>query len=603
MKKKTLQKAMAAVLTAAMMVSAAGCGSNGSSSSGDGPDGGTGTAAQDTGSDESGASAGETVTLTIWNTEVMAPGIQDNDVARVIGEKLGIKMDIIQGDSQKFSVLLAGGDLPDIIYTNPAQQGVETGALISSGQLLELDELIEQKGENIKKNFPSRLDYSRKYLSNGEDKTYFIPVLCYERDEQNPDISYSIENVGIMTRWDLYEAIGYPEIKTTDDYLDVLLQMQEYARENDLCEGKQIYAISGWSDWGLWPWWLANVREMGYLDLANNCVLDIRTKEVDVNYHTDAFWDSLKFYNKAYNMGILDPEAFTMKNDQFWDKCNNGQVLMSYASWQSENINKSLVANGHPEWGFEKIPYDGLPYISGIVSGDAPLGYGVEYATAITKNCKNPEKAMELIDFCNSEEGARLLFSGVEGVHWEQKDGAAVPTDFYTQLIKEDANYTTTTGITLYNKLSGLQEIQVLSDNAPANVLKSNEQKAVNLLDIDKAYCEYYSKERGKEFLYPGMVLNDMWENGEVDTWTDYTMFTSLVQSPSENTLNILSQCDQYMNVQGVKAIMAKDDAEFEQIRQEAMEELDNKGFEEARQELIELYETAKGEADTFELK
>lgn len=247
---------MAAVLTTAMAISLVGCGNDGADASVGGQES-KAEQGQDGSSDESASSDRETVTLTIWNTEVMTPGIQDNDVSRVIEEKLGIKMDIVQGDSQKFSVLLAGGDLPDIIYTNPAQQGVETGALITSGQLLELDDLIEQKGENIKKNFPSRLDYSKKYLSNGEDRTYFIPILCYERDEQNPDISYSIENVGIMTRWDLYEAVGYPEIKTTDDYLDVLLQMQDYARENDLCEGKQIYAISGWSDWGLWPWWLA----------------------------------------------------------------------------------------------------------------------------------------------------------------------------------------------------------------------------------------------------------------------------------------------------------------------------------------------------------
>ena len=29
-----------------------------------------------------------TVTLTIWNNEVMAPGLQDNDVAKVIEERL-----------------------------------------------------------------------------------------------------------------------------------------------------------------------------------------------------------------------------------------------------------------------------------------------------------------------------------------------------------------------------------------------------------------------------------------------------------------------------------------------------------------------------------
>ena len=75
-------------------------------------------------------------------------------------------------------------------------------------------------------------------------------MLEYNKDEENPDISYTIENVGLMTRWDVYAAVGYPELETTDDYLNALSQMQDYARENDLAEGKQIYAISGWSDWG-----------------------------------------------------------------------------------------------------------------------------------------------------------------------------------------------------------------------------------------------------------------------------------------------------------------------------------------------------------------
>ena len=75
---------------------------------------------------------------------------------------------------------------------------------------------------------------------------------------------------------------------------------------------------------------------MGYLDLANGAIVNRETLEVDVNYNTEAFWDSLKFYNKAYNMGLLDPEAFTMKNDQFWEKCQNGQVLMAHASWQTD---------------------------------------------------------------------------------------------------------------------------------------------------------------------------------------------------------------------------------------------------------------------------
>lgn len=589
MKNRYFKKVLAGALAAGMVVSMAGCGDSGAS----------GTARTDDAKTTDGKSE-EPVTLTVWNTEVLTPGVQDNAVAKVFEEKLGVKLDIIQGDSQKFSVLMAGGDLPDIIYSNYAQQGVDYASLISSGQLLALDDLIDQYGENIKKNGAERLEYSKKFASNGEDKTYFIPILSYTKDEENPDISYSIENVGLMTRWDVYKAIGCPEIETTDDYLNVLKEMQEYANENDLAEGKSIYAISGWSDWGLWPWWLANVREMGYLDLSNGAIVNRETGEVDLNYHTDAFWDSLKFYNKAYNMGILDPEAFTMKNDQFWEKCQNGQVLMAYASWQTESMNKTLAASGHPDWGFEKLPYDGYPYISGITTTDAPIGQGIEYATAITKNCKNPEKAMQFIDFCNSEEGERLIYSGVEGEHWEMKDGKAVPTEKMRDLIKNDTNYTTTTGVTLYNKLSGVRDAQVLSDGSSANVFKSNEEKASDIQEIDKDYCEYYHEQLGGDYLFPGMVLNELKEQGKVQDQSKYLLFTNLAQSPSEETLNIISQCDQYMSVQGVKAIMAKDDAEFDSIREETMTGLDAMNFEQARDEVVGLYEQAKKDAKEF---
>ena len=509
-------------------------------------------------------------------------------------------MDIISGDSQKFSVLLAGGDLPDIVYSNYAQQGVDSASLISSGQLIPLDDLIEEYGPNIKANFPVRLEFSKKYASNGQDKIYYIPVLCYEEDPEHPDISYTIENVGLEVRWDVYRAIGCPEIETTDEFLEVLKEMQDYARENDLADGKQIYAISGWSDWGLWPWWLANARELGWLDLNNNVIVNRETLETDIIYNTDAFWDSLAFYNKAYNMGLVDPEAFTMKNDQFWEKCHNGQVLMTYASWQSENMNKTLVANGHADWGFEKLPHDGYPFISGVNSTNAPLGQGIEYATAITTSCEYPEKAMELIDFCNSEEGARLLYSGEEGVHWQYEDGKVVPTEEMKEKIKTDSSYTTSTGVTLYNKLSGMRDIQVMSDGAPANIFLSNEEKANNMLDIDKDYCEYYSEKLGGEYLYPGMVLNDLKEKGELASQSEYLLFTSLVQNPSDETLNIIDQCNQYMNVQGVKAIMAADEDEFAAVREEAMEQLDAMNLPQATEEMKQLYDEAKAAAEEF---
>lgn len=105
--------------------------------------------------------------------------------------------------------------------------------------------------------------------------------------------------------------------------------MQDYARENDMANGLDIYAISGWCDWGIWLWYLANVREDGLLNMEDSSFYDEKTDKIVPMYLADEFWDSIEFYREAYNMGIIDPKAFTMNNDMFWGKCNNGQCLMA----------------------------------------------------------------------------------------------------------------------------------------------------------------------------------------------------------------------------------------------------------------------------------
>lgn len=544
----------------------------------------------------------ETVTLTIWNTEVLTPGIQTTEVAKVIEEKLGIKMDIIQGDAQKFSLLTAGGDLPDIIYTNPAQQNVTAQQLLNSGSVIALDDLLEEYGQNVVTNFPERLNYSRESMSNGDGKVYFIPVLAYEEDAEHPNISYTIDSLGLMTRWDVYKAIGCPEIETTDDYLNALKEMQDYANENDLCSGAQIWAISGWSDWGIWPWYVANLPEMGYVGIQYG-IMNVETEEVERLYTSDAFWECLKFYNKAYNMGILDPDAFTMKNDQFWEKCQNGQVLMAYASWQTDYINMHLEANVNADWGYEKLPSDGYKYVYGITTADAPIGSGSDYATAITTNCEHPEKAMQLIDFLNSEEGARLLYSGVEGVHWTNEDGVVQPTEEYLANCKADNNYANTVGVNIYNKLCGFKNIAVLSDGYPADLAKSAEQISTDIRAIDEDYCAYYSEQDGADYSYPGEVLYGKLQNGEIETYTNGVLLTSFAPTPTEETSQIVAQCDQYVNVQAVEAIMSASDEEFEEIKAETLEGLTNKGYDDIVDELNDIYAQARATAEKFNIE
>ena len=92
--KNKLRKITALLLAGAMCMSAGACGKSEEKTS----TGSTSASSQE--------SSDEPVTLTIWNTEVLTPGIQTNEVAKEIEKKLGIKMEIVQGDAQKFSILV-----------------------------------------------------------------------------------------------------------------------------------------------------------------------------------------------------------------------------------------------------------------------------------------------------------------------------------------------------------------------------------------------------------------------------------------------------------------------------------------------------------------
>ena len=128
-------------------------------------------------------------------------------------------------------------------------------------------------------------------------------------------------------------------------------------------------------------------------------------------------WKALSFYNKAYRMGIMDPEAFTMKNSQYDDKIKNGEVLVCNYNWTQPD--KNICGEDAAMY---MIPGT-FPYAMQIYPYANPLGYQAANALVISANCEYPERAMELIEFMTSDEGARLVRTGVPGEDWDVVDG------------------------------------------------------------------------------------------------------------------------------------------------------------------------------------
>lgn len=579
-------KCLAVITSIVLIAGLAGCGSTPSNTT-------TGTQAT-TAEQATPAPA----TISIWFPTITAAGIQDNPISREITKATGVTMNLITGDSAKFKTLMATGDLPDIICANFASQNVVASSIVNSGALLPLDSIIDKAAPDIIKNYSAALDYSKKFLSNNENKLYFIPSQVYNANPDNPDISKLGSSCGYMVKWDIYAKAGYPQITTQDDFLNVLQNMQKIAPAVD---GKKVYAFSGWSDWGIWPWYIPYIYDMGSHDVPNGLIInDVNGTASNMYDDNSLVWDSLKFYNKAYKMGLIDPDAFTMKYSDYINKLNAGQMLTTYGSWMASTANTTLAAAGHPDQGYETINA-GFPLKQGIYTKDTPLGTGIDWSWAITKNCKNPDSALALLNYTYSDTGARLIFSGIKGTDWDENNGHAYTVDY------PDQDYAAKEGL-IYYQLAGCSGSQILGDGFPASVANGNDVKAGNIYNpvqkphvktVDDDFCSYY----GTDYKFPGQVWADMVKNNKISTTTKFWPFSVLIGSPSDNDVSTQAKVDQYMQVQVTKMIMAKSDAEFNTLVAQSKAGIKSLGYDTVAANMTALINKAQDDAKTLSIK
>jgi len=421
---------------------------------------------------------------------------ENTDVYNEIVKQTGVTMDIELFDEQKFQVELAGGDLPDIIQVKHVNT-TYLQQLIDGGNIIPLDDLVQSNGPAILSPvYEKSVNYSKTFWSNNTGKLYLVPV-------QIGSTGWGFDQgMGFVTRWDYYKELGYPQIKNMDDMVNVLADM--VAKHPKTADGKKVYGVSIWNDWGTW-----GLGSLGFV--TGNGTYNVNTGKLANNY-TDPtssnLWDTAYFMYKAQQKGILDPDAFTAKYDDIVAKATQGTLLYSTATWPFSNVNAELLKEG-PDKGFVTIPLDwGFSWVSGTtVAGWGDRGY------AITKNCKDPARAMDLINFLVSEQGSRLIQSGVQGVHWDMVDGKPQMKPELVQLRTEGGDAWKKTGINMAANQQGLTNNTVVSsDGGLVNLFNTTEafaaqaQASTLFKDYDEHYGATYPAEAYKKFADAGQV-------------------------------------------------------------------------------------------------
>lgn len=545
-------------------------------------------------SEASGIADKSPVTLTIGFQTADAPigeGVHnDYKILKELTDKTGITLSYVIYDDSKFKVLSAGGDLPDIMEMIGSDSSVLKN-LISSGTLKELDGLLDQYGQNIKNNIPTAIEWAKQVYGN--EKTYLLPIACTKADKSVPQKNGF---VGFAARYDLYKAIGSPEINGEDGYLNVLKQMQDYQRQKS--GDNTVYALSAWTDSGLWPYMISYPFSHGYYNLSNNQLLNRETGEVESEFlnETGIFWKGVKFFNKAYRLGVFDPEGFTMKNAQYVDKISNGKVLVAAAPFWQPNVSTC------GENAINALLPGAFPVLPDIYSVDLPVGYGIPGARAVNANCKYPERAMQLLNYLDSEEGARLVTNGVKGSEWDVVSGVPQYIGGYLEALKNGTqrDYDKNNKIGIFE--TGLYGFMVsgssvkTEDGYPIDLKKAKEFISVNATPAEKAFAQSIDS----SLTFPGQVYDKWVKEGKEKTYTTYPLAGLLISPGSDKTAQAESQAASYFMDNVAKVIMAKDDAAFDSVKAEMIKQFKAMGLEACDAEVQKNYESAKELAKTF---
>lgn len=522
----------------------------------------------------SNSSGGETVngkkpiTLTISTDQLFssgAPGVQSNPVADEIKNKLGVTMDIISSDPEKINVMLAGGDLPDIMIVPPEQ-----GRAAMNGKLaMPLKELLHKSGPDILKH-QSALDVINKRLGNTDGEYYFIPYNIVP--DAKKYVNYS-PWIGWYTRWDYYKEQGYPELKSYDDMIPMIADELKKHPKTD--EGKKVYGLSGWTDWGLWTYHVPFIYAEGWTENTKNTV----TKPDGTYVHRFAadgpLWRGVEFYNKAYRAGILDTDTFTQKYSDYQAKLKAGQLLMLHMGWELDAANAYFKAKGQDDKGF----------VAQVVDGATSQAYALQSVVGendpwiiITKSCKDPERAMEFLNYFRTYEGARLLIDGVQGQHWDLQDGKPEFKDDVIKAMTTDTNFAAKTGIGLYGKLSGLGGSAIdPQDGGYVDLKLTPKFIATKLTPLDKEYSEHYGG------AFPGDAWDKLVQAGKAKSLSpSYIPAMPALQPQGDDELaKKESNIEQILIREIPKAIMTDSDEDFQKQKDRIMDLVNKAGFPE----------------------
>ena len=505
----------------------------------------------------------EVTTFTWFSADPIATWNDMNDeVGQEIIKRTGVKLEAeFAMDENRIALMVASNEYPDLI----SPKG-DASKLVDAGALIDLRPLIEEHGPNLKKVYGEYLNRLR--WSKDDEAIYILPSLNAV-GHQYTDIggSFHIQHAAV-------KEAGYPQIRTVQDFENVIRQ---YVEKHPTIDGQPTIGITFLADgWRI----LIGVTNPAFITTGapddGEFYIDPETYEVTYHYRRPPEKEYFRWLNHLNATGLLDPEAFVQKEDQYKAKIASGRVVgIIDQTWGFNDAVNALKSEGKFERTYAHFPVTLTEEYKDHALQDT--GFMAGWGIGITTACKDPVKAIKFLDWLASDEGQVLINWGIEDKHYKVDENGKryIPEDVLNRKLNDNTNFTKETGIGMYN-ISARYGDGVLDPTGNYYTTNSPDQVIANYHNVEKETLAQYGVSRWIE-LWPQV------DEFPVKPWGAAWN----ISYPSDSELAVLfTRIDEIMKKRIPQIILSKP-SEFDRLWDEFMQDIEAAGVE----KMEDLYE------------
>lgn len=531
----------------------------------------------------------EPVVVTMATTWQVPEYFNETNENKLLLEREGIDLQAVFCDTEKLGLMLASGELTDIVISEYAF----LSTIMANKMALNLDPILEEHIPNLASPlYDTCNDLLRLQMSGGTGNLFFfVPGQGVEYAGSND------RNIrGYIARWDLYKEIGMPEINNDKDYVEALKKMVE-AAGGVTKSGSPLYGM-GVAGTRLGEWYSrgryvaeAGTRATyeGYLYEAS--VVDGTLINGYTNLEKSAFWVDMRFYNDMWNAGLLDPDSFTMTGSELTEKVKAGTYIASRT--RDNNLyNVNILEDKNSLEGYVMIPSKGAVMHADFLT---PCGYAPNDYSFISAASDNWENAAKVVNFYHDPDVNRLIYSGIEGVHWDyDADGVPHLKESTIKAAKElsygSEAYLKETGIWGgYWELTPWCGTGTHPDGSFYDLFQEQENRANSLTALDADFAATYG------FATPSAYHTSIIDAGDTTTLVGERglLVTMGITDIPLDVQRVMTNCNDILFQYVAELIMAESKEEFDSIAADCLGDLEAAGEADAWAWCTEAYDAS----------